>query len=50
MSRKEELIADIIQVCAVSMTSGLDDVFMSLICCSESELIKIANELNIKTK
>ncbi|MEA2037238.1 MAG: hypothetical protein U9O94_07020 [Nanoarchaeota archaeon] len=47
---KKQLITAIMQKCAVSMTYGLDDVFMRLIGLSESELKKIAHELYINTK
>lgn len=53
-NRKDYLITDILQVCKVSelstgeiITTG--ELFFSLAAMSESELIKVANELNINT-
>lgn len=52
---KQSLITEILQVCKVSNISDdkqipVDVVFMNLICCSLSELKKIAHELYIKTE
>ena len=54
-SNKEILIQDILQVCAVSNISSdgkcpvTGELFFSLLAADESELRKIASELNIKT-
>ena len=48
--KKKQLITDILQVCKISDCGGRDKIFLALAFLSESELIKIAAELNIKTQ
>jgi len=49
MKTKEELITDILQVCAANGVYGMDHIFMELIFLDVEQLRKIATELYIKT-